>query len=39
VIGSPFGQVKPGIETPTFRFVDKLHEPLSHCHFFGHSYN
>jgi len=25
------GQMEPGIETQTFRFVDKLHEPLSHC--------
>ena len=29
---SALGQVEPGIEPPTFRFVDNLHEPLSHCH-------
>jgi len=28
---STLGQVEPGIEPPTFRFVDNLHKPLSHC--------
>jgi len=28
---STLGQVKPGIEPPTFWFVDNLQEPLTHC--------
>jgi len=28
---STLGQVEPGTDPPTFRFVDNLHEPLSHC--------
>jgi len=31
---STLGQVEPGIEPPTFRFVDKLPETLSQCHHF-----
>jgi len=29
---STLGQVEPGIESPTFWFVDNLHEALIHCH-------
>jgi len=28
---STLGQVEPGVEPPTFRFVDNPHEALSHC--------